>query len=563
MYILGISGFYHDSGACMLKDGQIVAAAEEERFTRIKHDNSFPFNAINYCLNQAKITVGKVSYVSFYEKPFLKFDRILQTFVETYPSSFKFFYDALPSWLGEKLRIKSIIKNKLGFHGQVYFPDHHSSHAASAFFVSPFRKAAILTVDGVGEWVTASIKLGEGNKIANLKEINFPDSLGLLYSTVTAFLGFKVNSDEYKVMGLAPYGNAKKYDNKFRKLIDIKDDGSFKLNMKYFDYRSKERMWSNAFEKLFGKPRKPGTEIISRHEDIAVSLQKITEEVYIKMAKHAHELTKADGLCIAGGVGLNSVANGKLYDKTEFKKIFVQPAASDAGGSLGAAFFIWHQLLNKSRSYDMGDAYFGPSFSSKEIKKFLDQNRIKYKELASEELVKTTARLIAEDKIVGWFQGRMEWGPRALGNRSILANPTNPDMKDIVNQKIKHREDFRPFAGSILVEDVHEYFEVPEEKHDSPFMIFVFRVKEDKKKIIPSITHVDGTCRIQTVSREQNQLYYDLIKEFKKLIDVPVVLNTSFNLKGEPIVCRPEEAYNDFVKTPMDYLVLENFLVSK
>jgi carbamoyltransferase len=419
-----------------------------------------------------------------------------------------------------------------------------------------------MTVDGVGEWVTASLKIGKNNKIIPIKEIHFPNSLGLLYSTITAYLGFKVNNDEYKIMGLASYGKPKYY-KRFKRLIKIKDDGSFQMNMKYFDYRAKSRMWSDDLEELLGKPREPETEITKRHEDIAATLQKVTEEVYFKMANHLYKLTKMKNLCIAGGVGLNSVANGKLFKETPFKRIFVQPAASDAGGALGVAYYIYHQILKKKREFVLKNAFLGPSFSNKEIKKFLKKNKIRYNSSSRKELIKKVAQLISEDKIVGWFQGRMEWGPRALGNRSILANPINPKMKDIVNNKIKHREDFRPFAGSFLVEDIHNYVDVPEQKHNSSFMLFVFDVNREKKKIIPAITHVDGTCRIQTVSRKENLLYYDLIKEFKKLTDVSVILNTSFNLKGEPIVCTPEDAYNDFIKTPMDCLVLNNYIIEK
>jgi len=562
MYILGISCYYHDAAACLIKDGIIIAAAEEERFTRVKHDNSFPINAINYCMKQAGISANKISYIGFYEKPIVKFERIIQTFTECYPFGFWLFYKTIPSWVNEKLRIKSIIKKKLNFKKEVLFIDHHSSHAASAFFVSPFKKAAILTVDGVGEWVTGSIKIGENNRIFALKEIHFPDSLGLLYSTITAFLGFKVNNDEYKVMGLAAYGTPK-YEKEFRKLVKINSNGSFCMDMKYFDYRNKTRMWSDEFEKLFGNPRKPDSAIEKIHEDIAATLQKITEKVYFKMANHAYKLTKFENLCIAGGVGLNSVANGKLFQKTPFKRIFVQPAATDAGGAIGVAYFIWHHILNENRNFEMDSAYYGPQFTNDEIFRFLRKNKIKYKKLSRKELLHTAAQAITEDKIVGWFQGRMEVGPRALGNRSILANPINPEMKDIVNNKIKHREDFRPFAGSVMIEKVNDFFAVPEIKHNSPFMTFVFDVKDEKRKLIPAITHLDGTCRIQTISKKQNPLYYDLIKEFERLTGVPIILNTSFNLKGEPIVCTPLEAYNDFIKTPMDYLILGNYLISK
>ena len=559
MYILGISGFYHDSAACLIKDGKIISAIEEERLSRIKHDNRFPFLAVEKCLRQANIKIDKVDYVGFYEKPFLKFDRILQTFVETFPFSFPFFHSAIPSWLNEKLRVKSIIKNKLGFKKDVIFLDHHTSHASSAFFVSGFDNAAILTVDGIGEWKSTGLYVGKKNEITALKEINFPDSLGLFYSTITAYLGFKINDDEYKVMALASYGKSK-YEKEFRKMIEIKSNGSFKLNMKYFAYRSRQKMWSEEMEKLLGSPRQSNEEITKRHKDIACTLQKITEEVMIKMANHLHEITKMDNLCIAGGVGLNSVCNGRLRKETPFKKIFIQPAATDAGGALGVAYFIYHQILNNKRNYRMDNAYLGPSFSGDYIEKFLNDNKIRCEKLPESELIKKTARLIANNKIIGWFQGRMEWGPRALGNRSILANPTNPEMKNILNKKVKHREPFRPFAASVLAEKAKNFFEID---HDSPFMIVVFRVKEDKLKKIPSVTHVDGTCRLQTVGPDENKLYYELIREFDKLTGIPLVLNTSFNVKGQPIVCTPQEACDTFKNTYMDYLVLNNFLVSK
>ena len=564
MYVLGISCYYHDSAACLIKDGKILVAAEEERFSRIKHDNGFPLNAIKFCLKNQKINATDLDYVVFYEKPLIKFDRILQTFVETFPASFVSFYKMVPSWVNEKLQIRSNIRKKVGYDKDVLFVDHHTSHASSAFFCSPFKEAAILTVDGVGEWATTSLSYGKDNKIFKLKDLNFPNSLGLFYATLTAFLGFKVNNDEYKVMGLAAYGKPN-YLEKFRKLMKVFSDGSIELNLEYFDFHKTSRMWSRKMENLLGHPRKPHEEITQRHKDIAATLQKITEDIYFKMANHLYSLTKSENLCIAGGVALNSVANGKLYDETPFKNIFVQPASGDSGGAMGAALFVWHQIHNNKRKRDseLQHAYLGPNFSENEIQNFLRTKKISYKKFPRKELLKTVAKLISQDKIVGWFQGRMEWGPRALGNRSILASPINPKMRDIVNDKIKHREDFRPFAGTVLQEDVHKYFEVPEKNHESPFMLFVFKVKPEAHKSIPAIIHVDGTCRVQTVSRQQNELYYDLIKEFKKLTGTSVVLNTSFNLAGESIVCTPKEAYEDFVKTPMDYLVLGNYLISK
>lgn len=560
MYILGIACHYHDASAALLKDGRLVAASEEERFTRVKHDNSFPSKAIEFCLSYAGMGWNDISYVAFYENPIAKFDRIVQTFVETWPSGFVSFWKAIPSWLGEKLSIEKEIR-KLGYKGKIVYCDHHMSHAASAFFVSPFERAAIMTIDGVGEWTTASLKIGEGNRITPLKEIVFPHSLGLLYSTITAYLGFQVNNDEYKMMGLSAYGKPEYYDA-FKKIIDVKDDGSFRLDMKYFDYRSKSRMWSRELERLLGEPRRPGEEFAQRHKDIAASVQKITEEIYFKIANHLYELTKLGSLCIAGGVGLNCVANGKLYTQTPFKRVFVQPNAGDGGGSLGAAYFVWNQMLNNPRSFEMRHAYYGSEFGNDYIKAFLDGLGAKYEYMEDAELVKRVAALLADNKVVGWFRGRLEWGPRALGSRSILANPAPKWMKERVNE-IKMREQFRPFAGSVMQERVQECFETPEENHYSPFMVFAFRVKDDRRDSVVAITHEDGTCRIQTVNKDDNGIYYDVISEFHRLTGTPVVLNTSFNLKKEPIVRTPEQAYDDFAKTGMDCLVLGNYFLAK
>jgi carbamoyltransferase len=561
MYILGISAYYHDSAAALIKDGKVIAAAEEERFTRIKHDNSFPFNAIEFCLRYARITINDVKYIAFYEKPLRKFERIVQTFVETYPFSYIPFWRAIPDWITNKLAIKSTIRKKLGYKGKILFIPHHEAHAASTFYPSPFNKAAIFTVDGVGEWKTVGLYLGNGNNIITLKEIHFPNSLGLLYSTFTAFLGFKVNEDEWKVMGLAAYGKPRYYD-KFKKIVEINEDGSFSLNMKYFAFRESFKMWSKEAEKLFGKPRKPDEKVTQRHADIAASLQKITEEIYLKILNHLYSLTKVKNLCIAGGVALNAIANGKIYSQTSFKKVFIQGAAGDNGAALGAVLFVYHYLLKKRRNFVQRHLYFGPEFSNEYIKNFLDRVDAKYEFLEDDELVKRVVSLLAKNKVVGWFRGRMEFGPRALGARSILANPKPKWMKDRVNE-IKRREAFRPFAGSVLQEKVHEYFEVPERNHYSPFMIFTFKVRKDKMKNIRAITHADGTCRIQTVNSRDNGIYYELIREFYRITGIPVILNTSFNLKGEPIVCKPEEAYDDFIKTNMDCLVLENYLTYK
>ena len=560
-YILGISCYYHDAAACLLKDGRVEAAAEEERFTREKHDSSFPENAVKFCLEKAGITAKDLNYVVFYEKPLVKFERILHTFVKSFPRSFWYFYQAIPSWLNEKLRVERQIKKKVRYKGPVLFVPHHLSHAASAFFVSPFNEAAIATFDGVGEWATATIGYGKGNKIRILKEITFPDSLGLLYSAITAFLGFKVNNDEYKVMGLASYGKPAYYE-KFKKIVDIKEDGSFKLDMKYFCYEHRQKMFSREMMKLLGKPRKYGgrEKITKRHADIASSMQKITEEIILKISNHAYKITKSRNLCIAGGVGLNCVANGKILANTKFKKLFIQPAAGDSGGALGAAYYVHNALLNRKRGYVMDEAYFGPEFSNKEIKDFLDESEIKYEHLDDQELLKKVASLIWKNKIIGWYQGRMEFGPRALGSRSILANPCNPKMKDILNKKVKHREEFRPFAPAVIAEEASKYFELD---YEAPFMLQAVDVKKGKEKLVPSITHVDGTARVQTINRKQNRLYYDLIKEFKKLSGVPVIINTSFNVRGEPIVNTPEDAYNCFKNTQIDYLVMGNYFIRK
>ena len=559
MYILGISCYFHDSAASLIKDGVPIACAEEERFSRIKHDNSFPMNAIDYCLKEAGIDVNEVDIIVFYEKPFLKFDRILQTCVQTFPKSFCVFYEALPQWLTEKLRIPSILKKNLGYNGRVWFVEHHKSHAASAFLVSPFKDAAILTIDAIGEWSSTSIHYGKENNIRTLKVINFPHSLGLFYSTITAYLGFRVLNDEYKVMGLAAWGEPK-YIEEFKELIEVKDDGSFKLNMEYFTYTHKKKMFSKKLEDLLGPAREPESEITQRHMDIAATLQKVTEDVILKMVRYAHKLTKSENLCMAGGVALNCVANGRILMEGPFKNVFIQPASSDAGGSLGAAMYAYNSILKKPRRYVMKDVYLGPSFTNIQIKNFLDSMSIEYEKLEERELISRVARLLADNKIVGWFQGRMEFGPRALGNRSILANPSNPKMKDVINERVKHREWFRPFAPSILLEDTKKYLGMCVE---APFMIITFEVKRDRIREIISATHIDGTARIQTVSRETNRLFYELIKEFKNITGVGALLNTSFNVRGEPIVCSPRDAYACFKNTAMDYLVLGNYLISK
>lgn len=564
MYILGISCFYHDASACLLKDGEIIAAAEEERFTRKKHDISFPINAINWCLKYANITGKDLDYVGFYEKPIVKFERILYQNLEMFPRSFGMFYQAMPSWINEKLRIQSLIRKKVNYKGDILFVKHHLAHAASSYLVSPFNESAILTMDGVGEWETTTIGYAKDNDIELFKTIDFPHSVGLLYSAFTAFLGFTVNNSEYKVMGLAPYGEPKYYD-KIRKLIDIKEDGSYHLDMSYFLYHYKMVMPSKKFIQEFGPVRKPSDPVTKYHEDIAASLQKVTEEVLFKMLNHLYGMTKCKNVCLAGGVALNSVANGKILRNTPFKNIFIQPAAGDHGTSIGVANYIYNTLLGNKRNYIQTSAYLGPGFTTEEIKKFLDDNKIKYTTFSSDkEIVKTAANMLWKDNVIGWFQGRMEWGPRALGSRSILSNPCNPKMKDILNLKVKHREKFRPFAPVITVEDCNKYFEC-----DMPvpvptdFMLMVYPIKEDKRKLIPAVTHVDGSGRLQTIRREQNPLYYDVVKEFEKLSGVPILINTSFNIRGEPITCTPYDAYKCMMGTGIDYLIMDKFLIKR
>ncbi|MBI2141447.1 carbamoyltransferase [Candidatus Woesearchaeota archaeon] len=559
MNILGVSCFYHDSSAALLQDGKIVAAAQEERWTRKKHDISFPENAIKYCLGQAGLAIDEIDAVGFYEKPLLKFERLLSSHIETFPKSYKVFVQALPSWITEKLRIPSILRKKLRYSGKVFFVDHHTAHAASAFHVSPFEEAAIFTADGVGEWTTTTLGVGKGSEVTLLKELHFPHSLGLLYSTVTAYLGFKVNNDEYKVMGLAPYGKPAYYDA-FRKIIDVKEDGSYRLDMDYFTFHYGTRMLSRKFEEKFGPSRRKEGPVEERHKDIAASLQKVVEEAVFAAVNHLHEITKTKNLCLAGGVALNSVANGKLTKMTPFRKVYIPPAPSDPGAAVGAATVVYHMLLGKPRNFIMDRADLGPGFGHEQVKQFLDGKNVVYKELPEKELLKTVARLLWENNVVGWFQGRMEFGERALGSRSILANPCNPEMKDILNLKVKHREQFRPFAPVVTAEDAKDYFDVDTEV---PFMSFVYPVREPKRKMLPAVTHVDGSGRLQTIRREANPRYYDVIREFEKLSKVPILVNTSFNIRGEPIVMTPEHAYRCFTGTGIDYLAMDNFLIKR
>ena len=591
MNILGISCYFHDAAAALLLDGQLVAAAEEERFTRKKHDYEFPQHAIDFCLGVGGLRSEELDYVAFFEKPFVKFERLILSSMQTFPRSHHVFREAMISWLGDKLWIKHLIQRRLRVPpSRILFSEHHLSHAASAFFCSPFEDAALLTVDGVGEWTTASLGIGKGTELKLLREIRFPHSLGLLYSAFTAFLGFEVNEGEYKVMGMAPFGSPR-YQDKVYKLIRLASDGSFELNMDYFSFHySTEKTFNGKFETLFGPPRdskalfftpesgypsyfgeKPANynELSKQNQyyaDIAASIQAVTEEVLLKMARYVYQETGLKRLCMAGGVALNSVANGKILSETPFEEIYVQPAAGDGGGAVGAALYAYHVVLGKPRKFVMDHAYWGEEHGPGEIEKFLNEKGIRYRRLDSEEkLIERIVDELQAGKVVGWFQGRFEWGPRALGNRSILADPRRADMKDLVNVKIKFREPFRPFAPSVLAERAEEYFALPEAPRHYParFMLYVVDVREEKRGVIPAVTHVDGTGRLQTVQKEVSPRYYRLIENFGQATGVPMVLNTSFNLKGEPIVNTPHEAFRTFSQSGMDILALGNCVIEK
>lgn len=586
MRILGISAFYHDSAACLVEDGIIIAAAQEERFTRKKHDFSFPKHAIAFCLGQAGRGAKDLDYVAFYDKPFIKFERILETYLAYAPVGIHSFIKAVPLWIKKKLWMKELIKKELGYEGMIIFPEHHESHAASAFFPSPYQEAAFLTLDGVGEWATASFGTGSGNEVKIEAEINFPHSLGLLYSAFTYYTGFKVNSGEYKVMGLAPYGEPRYKDLILSELMDLKEDGSFKLNMDYFGYCAGLTMTNKAFDRLFGAPpRKPESKMTQREMDLARSIQDVTEEVMMRMARHVHEVTGQRYLCLAGGVALNCVGNGKILREGPFEDIWIQPAAGDAGGALGAALFAWYQYLgNDRRADDKNDfqkgSYLGPQFGNGYIKAYLDEREIPYEVLRDEEIPERIADLINDQKVIGWFQGRMEFGPRALGSRSIIGDARSPKMQETMNLKIKFRESFRPFAPSTLAEKVEHYFEID---RASPYMLLVAPVKRDicrkltaeeekltgiaklqvVRSTIPAITHVDYSARLQTVNCTYNPLYHAMIAKFDEKHGCPVIINTSFNVRGEPIVCTPEDAYLCFMRTNMDYLIMGSYLIEK
>jgi len=584
--ILGLSAFYHDSAACLVRDGEIIAAAQEERFTRKKHDANFPNKAVRYCLREGGINVRNLDCVAFYEKPFLKFDRILHSYLAYAPTGLKSFLVAIPLWIRERIWMKELIRRELGCDCKIFFPTHHESHAASAFFPSPFSDAAFLTIDGVGEWTTTSFGVGHGNHIQMLGELRFPHSLGLLYSAFTYFTGFKVNSGEYKLMGLAPYGEPKYVDLILRELMDLKEDGSFRLNMNYFNYGVGLTMTNAAFNRLFDRgPRKPESRLTQSDMDLARSVQDVTEGIMLRMARHLAKETGQRNLCLAGGVALNCVANAKILHEGIFDRLWIQPAAGDAGGALGAALLVWHQVFGNERKVDgvhdsQRGSYLGPAYSNDEIRAYLRAKEVSFIELRDDELPEKIAELIKAQKVIGWFYGRMEFGPRALGARSIIGDAQSPKMQEVMNLKIKFRESFRPFAPSILRERASEWFDLEVE---SPYMLLVAPVAQNHRREltleeaqrfgleklltvrseIPAVTHVDYSARIQTVTEDHQPMFYRTIKRFDDRYGCPVIINTSFNVRGEPIVATPEHAYTCFMRTNMDYLLLGNFLLEK
>ncbi|MBN1560102.1 carbamoyltransferase [candidate division KSB1 bacterium] len=585
MNILGISCFYHDSAACLVQDGKISAAAQEERFTRKKHDFGFPYHAIHFCLDFKKLSIEDIDIISFYDKPFLKFERILETYLAYAPRGLKSYLMAMPLWIKQKLWIPDMIRNELNYDNRIIFPEHHESHAAAAFFPSPFQKAAFLTMDGVGEWTTTSYGIGVDNHLDILAELHFPHSLGLLYSAFTYYTGFKVNSGEYKVMGLAPYGEPLYVQTILDHLVDLKQDGSFKLNMSCFNYAAGLTMTNKKFDALFGgPPRKPESKLTQKEMDLARSIQDVTEEIMLRAARHVHQETQQKYLCLAGGVALNCVGNGRLLRESPFADIWIQPAAGDAGGAIGAALFAWYQVEGHPRKTNGEDAQsaslLGPEFDDDSIRLFLDENAIPYKKLTDAEVIDVTAQLLTEENVIGWFQGRMEFGPRALGGRSIIGDARSPHMQSRMNLKIKYRESFRPFAPTVLQERVSDYFDIDRE---SPYMLLVASVKKEKRRHmseqeqllwgidklnvvrseVPAITHVDYSARIQTVSERNNGRYYQLLKKFAAKTGCPLIINTSFNVRGEPIVCTPQDAYNCFMRTEMDFLVMGNYILDK
>jgi carbamoyltransferase len=585
MKILGISCFYHDSAACIVSEGNVLAAAQEERFSRKKHDPRFPRNAIKYCLEEGGTTAKDLDYVVYYDKPFLTFERLLMSYLTVAPKGLRSWLESMPLWLGQKLHIPDLITKETGYEGVVLFTEHHEAHAASAFYPSPFNESAILTIDGVGEWASASYGFGKGGDITLLKELHFPDSVGLLYSSFTYFTGFRVNSGEYKLMGLAPYGRPVYRDIILTELVDLKEDGSIRLNLSYFDFLGGLRMTNKRFAKLFGgPPRKPETEITQREMDIAASIQSVTEEIVLKMARHVYDETHLKNLCMAGGVALNCVANGRILREGPFENIWIQPAAGDAGGALGAALSVWYRYLDNERiASEDGDnqqgSYLGPSFSNGSVRDFLEGHRYAYRRLEKGERAKVIAEQIAAGKIVGYMAGRMEFGPRALGARSILGDPRSEDIQSVMNLKIKYRESFRPFAPSVLEEKASKYFEID---RSSPYMLLVAGVREErrlpqvlsegmgimdrlkiKRSDIPAVTHLDYSARLQTVNQKHKPDYYEVISEFEKLTGCAVIVNTSFNVRGEPIICSPKDAYRCFMRTEMDVLIMEDCILFK
>ena len=584
--ILGISAFYHDSAACLVRDGELVAAAQQERFTRKKHDHRFPSDAVEYCLREAGIGAADLEYVAFYDKPWLKFERLLETYLAYAPVGLPSFWKAMPLWLKQKLWMGDLIKKEIDYDGELLFPEHHQSHAASAFYPSPFPSAAVLTIDGVGEWATASWGVGRDNNLEIACELRFPHSLGLLYSAFTYYTGFKVNSGEYKIMGLAPYGQPKYVDLMLEHLVDLKEDGSFRLNMKYFNYCQGLTMTSKRFDRLFGgPPRAPESDLTQKEMDLARSVQEVTEMIMLRMARHVRRETGERNLCLAGGVALNCVANGKILRAGIFDDIWIQPAAGDAGGALGAALFGWHQVMGKPRTVEPGKdsqkgSYLGPAYSSSEIEAWLGAEGYPFHRHEAAEVPKLAASLIEQEKVVGWFNGRMEFGPRALGARSIIGDARSPKMQSVMNLKIKYRESFRPFAPSCMVEEIPELFELD---RPSPYMLLVADVLPKRRKTmsdeqdrlfgieklnvprsdIPAITHVDYSARVQSVDGEHQPAYYDVIRSFRDRTGYGVIVNTSFNVRGEPIVCTPQDAYLCFMRTEMDVLVLEDLVLYK
>ena len=566
MYTLGISCYYHDSAAALLKDGKVIAAVEEERFSRTKFDDSFPKQAIDWCLKESGISPKNLDSVAFYDKPILKFERLLDNYIAVAPKGLYSFLSVIPKWIHKRVWVKDeILKHLKGFNGTIIFPEHHVSHAAHTFFTSPFNESAILTVDGVGEWTTTAFGSAHDTTIELTNDIRWPHSVGLFYSAFTYFLGFKVNEGEYKLMGLSAYGKPKYYDLIMKNLVDVKDDGSVHLNMKYFSFTYDKVMTNQNFSDLFGiTPRKEDSNAEQIHYDVAASAQLVLEEILLRMVKHVHKKTGMKNLCLGGGVALNGVVNYRILKEGPFENLHIPPSPGDAGSAVGCAQYLYYCHKKNKRKMEQNaemiqnNVYVGPSHSNDEIKSFLDMNKIHHKYLETDSLLETTAQLIAEGNVVGWYQGKMEWGPRALGNRSILADPRNAEMKYTLNEKIKHRESFRPFAPCILEEHLSEYFDID---IPSPYMLFVAPVKKPEK--IPAVTHVDGTGRLQTVSKDTNPLYYDLIKEFYKITDVPVLINTSMNVRGEPIVNTLEQAYNMIIKTDMDYLVMGNYTIKK